>query len=155
MAHLCYALPMFFEICFLVVSFKTLEIRSISTDLVSDQELSFWPANIWCFQISGFFLKNYSSVLLASFLTDWCLKLFTDFLTLFFHFKLQTFFLVAVIANITFIVFYFLFGCSILMYTFLAVASNFSIETSFLLKSSNFLLSSALTLIWMWRGGGG
>ena len=42
------ALSVFFKISSLEVSGKTLDIWSIKTDLVSNQE-PYWPADIWCF----------------------------------------------------------------------------------------------------------
>ena len=139
-------LSMFFKISSLVVSGKTLDIWSISTYLVSDQELSsaWW---ILMFLNIKVFLRDLlfsSSISLSNSLivSNWFSHFILSFQTLN---SISSLLLLALaLASSAFFSI-----CSIFMYIYLAVVSNFSsIEISFWLKSSNFSLSSTLIDSW-------
>ena len=156
---------MFFETSSLVVSGKTLDIWSISNDLVSDQELSSacWYLlflNIKVFLRDLFFSSSISlsnslivsNCLLISSLCSFILNFELSISALLSHelsvkhrlvsvcFYMRVLLLALALAPSAFFS-----VCSILMYLFLVVVSNFSlIEISFLLKSLNFSLSSTL-----------
>ena len=139
------ALTMLFEISSLAVSDKSLDIWSINTDLVSNQELLL---DCWYLMVLNIkvFLRDlfcrssisiYNLVIVSNCLLILSLCSFIS------NFKLSISSLLLLALALASSAFFSI--CSILMYTSLAVVSNFSsIETSLLLNSSNFSLSSAL-----------
>ena len=139
------ALSVLFEISFLVVSGKALDIWSMSTDLVSDKEfsLAFWYLmflNIKVFLRDLFFS---SSISLSNLLIVSNCLLILSLCSYISNFKLSISSLLLLALALASSAFYSL--GSILIYLSLAVVSNFSsIGTSLWLNSSNFSWSSAL-----------
>ena len=128
-------LSMFFKISLLVISGKTIDIWSISNDLVLDQELSLtcWYLmflNIKVFLRNLFFSSSISSS--NSLIVSNCLLIFSLCYSFQTSNSLSSLLLLALaLASSAFFSI-----CSILMYISLVVVSNFS------MKSSNFSLSS-------------
>ena len=126
-------LSMFFKISLLVISGKTLDIWSISNDLVLDQELSLacWYLmflNIKVFLRNLFFSSSISSS--NSLIVSNCLLIFSLCYSFQTSNSLPSLLLLALASSAFFSI------CSILMYISLVVVSDFS------MKSSNFSLSS-------------